>query len=151
MAAGLFVRHHGIPERERIEIGVGVVDQALGGRGQNTGCETLADQGALGIAAVGIETETDHRLAVTDAIGDDGDDAGGHLAEIDECVADLRADRHRALANVDNAHGLRDLRERQTLNRHGGRRHSRQKPAMSLSLLKFVGQASLVDDAMLPS
>ena len=24
-------------------------------------------------------------------------------------------------------------------------------PAMSLSLLKFVGQASLVDDAMLPS
>ena len=28
---------------------------------------------------------------------------------------------------------------------------ARVLPAMSLSLLKFVGQASLVDDAMLPS
>ena len=36
----------------------------------------------------------------------------------------------------------------------GGRSNNRAEnfaPAMSLSLLKFVGQASLVDDAMLPS
>ena len=46
----------------------------------------------------------------------------------------------------------RSQEDGRTLEQYGeGRRRGYPNRAMSLSLLKFVGQASLVDDAMLPS
>src|SRR5258708_7387 len=52
--------------------------------------ETLADQSALPVAAIGIEAVTDHPSAVAHNIGDDGNEARRHLGEIDTGVADRR-------------------------------------------------------------
>ena len=46
---------------------------------------------ALRVTAVGIETVADDAPAVALDVGDDGDHARRHLAEIDVGVADLRA------------------------------------------------------------
>ena len=51
-----------------------------------------------------IEGEADQRAAVALDIGDDRDGAGGHGAEVDLRIAHARCQRHRAFANIDNAH-----------------------------------------------
>src|SRR5205807_1663840 len=64
--------------------------------------KALADQAALPVTAVGVETVADHPLAVAQDVGDDRDKAGGHLAEIDIGVADGRRNRLGDFANVDD-------------------------------------------------
>jgi hypothetical protein len=67
--------------------------------------ETLADQSALPVAAIGIEAISDHALAVAHDIGDDGNQARRHFSEIDIGIADGRRDRFCDLADVDDTDG----------------------------------------------
>ena len=48
-------------------------------------------------------------LAVADLVGDDGDEAGRHLGEVDIGVADRGADGPGDFADVDDAHGAQGL------------------------------------------
>ena len=104
VAARLLVGHHRGPDLVRIEVVAGVVEQALRVGLQDAVAEALADQAALAVAAVRVEAVADDAPAVAHDIGDDGDEARGHLREIDVGVADRRGDRLGDLANVDDAH-----------------------------------------------
>src|SRR3546814_6382997 len=77
MAARLLVGHHPGPDAERVEIVARLVQQAVGRGLQHPRHDALAHQAALAIAAVGIEAETDHRLAVALHVGDDGHPRAG--------------------------------------------------------------------------
>jgi hypothetical protein len=83
VAAGLLVLHHRGPDLERVQIGVRRIQQGVGLRFQQPGQEPVAQQPAGGIAAVGIEAEAHHRLAVADHVGLHGHHGAGHLPEID--------------------------------------------------------------------
>lgn len=61
-------------------------------------------QRAAGVAAGGIESETDHRAAVAHDIGDHRHDRRGHLGEIEARIPDLGLQRDRAFADVDDTH-----------------------------------------------
>src|SRR5690606_3036487 len=98
------VAHHCTPNPCRVEILPGRVEQVLRRGGTQARNEALAHHRTLGIAAVRIEPETDDLLSVPDHVGHDGDDAAGHLAEVDEGVPDLGPDRDGLLTDVDDAH-----------------------------------------------
>ena len=91
---GFSLRHHRGPDRGR---GRGCRRWrragSAGSASRMRGGEALADQAALAVAAVGVEAVADDRLAVAHDVGDHGDEARGHLAEIDVGVADRRGDR----------------------------------------------------------
>ena len=105
VAAGLLVGHEGLPDRERIEVVVGLVDERLGLGRQDARDEPLAQDAALRVAAVGGEAVADHRLAVAHHVGLDRDQADGHGRERDEGVADLGRDRRRGFADAGDLHG----------------------------------------------
>jgi len=105
VTAGLFVRHQRRPDLVRIEIVASFIEQGLRIGLDQPRRETLADQPALPVTAVGVEAVADHRLAVAHDIGDDGEEAGRHLRKIDIGVADRRRDRLCDFADVDNADG----------------------------------------------
>ncbi len=103
VAAGLFVAHHRGPDLVGVQVFAGLVEQGGGFGFQDAWRETLADQAALAVAAVGVEAVADDGFAVALHIGDHRDEAGGHLAEIDIGVADRGTDRLGDLADVDDA------------------------------------------------
>src|SRR6267143_5239024 len=105
MTARLLVRHQRRPDFVGIEIVAAVIEQFLRIGLDETRREALADQAALPVAAIRIETIADHRLAVAHGIGDDGDEARRHLREIDIGVADGRRDRFGDFADVDDTDG----------------------------------------------
>jgi hypothetical protein len=105
VTARLFVRHQRRPDLVRIEIVSGVIEQGLRIGFHQPRRETLADQPALPVAAVGVEAVADHRFAVAHHIGDHGDEAGRHLGKIDIGVADRRGDRFCDFADIDDADG----------------------------------------------
>jgi RNA polymerase sigma factor RpoD-like protein len=107
MTARLFVVHHAGPDRVRVEVVSGGVTQAGRVGLEHTRTEALADQAALSVAPVGVEPVTDHRLAVADDVGHDRHQAERHLREIDERIADVRADRAGGFEDVDDLHGGR--------------------------------------------
>ncbi|MNV92947.1 hypothetical protein D3C71_1875840 [compost metagenome] len=88
----------------RIEVGAGVVDQAVRVCLQDAVLEPFADQAALAITAVRVEAIADDATAVLDNIGDDGDEAGCHLREVDIGIADGRSDGLSDFADVDDTH-----------------------------------------------
>ena len=104
MASGFLIAHENVPNASRIEIVASIVEQRSGVRGLQTRDKAIAQESAWRIAAVRIKTETDDRLAVANHIGDQREDTDGHLAEIDEGVANLRFDRYDGLADVDDPH-----------------------------------------------
>ena len=105
MAARFLVRHQRRPDLVRIEIVAVLVKQRLRIGFHQPRRETLADQSALPVAAIGIEAVSDHALAVAHDIGDDGNEARRHLREIDIGVANGRGDRLCNLSDIDNADG----------------------------------------------
>ncbi len=105
VTARLLVRHQRRPDLVRIEIGAGRIEQRFRIGFLQPRRKTLADQSALPVAAIGIEAVADHALAVAHHIGDDGDEAGRHLGEIDIGVADRRRDRFCDFADVSDADG----------------------------------------------
>jgi hypothetical protein len=88
MAAGLFVAHHRAPDLVGVEVVTGRIKQRCGIGFEDARREPLPDQAALAVSSIGVETVADHRFAVALEVGDDGDEAGGHLAEIDVGIAD---------------------------------------------------------------
>ena len=66
--------------------------------------ETFAHQGALAVTAIGIESVSDNAFSIAHDVGHDRSQTQSHLAEIDVCIADRRADRKRLLANFSNFH-----------------------------------------------
>jgi hypothetical protein len=90
----------------RIEIGACVVEQARRLGFKNPIAKTLADQPALAIAAVGIETVADHAAAIAHHIRHHRDQARRHFRKIDIGVADRRSDRLGDFGDVDDAHGV---------------------------------------------
>ncbi len=103
MTAGLFVGHHRGPGAGRVDQPL-VIEQRRGVRFGEAGDEALAQQPLHRVAAVRVEAEADHRLAVARHIRMDCDDARRHLAEIDISVGNLGADRHHGVADRGNAH-----------------------------------------------
>ncbi len=106
MAARLLVGHHRVPCLEWVDQTLGV-EQRFRLRRLEARDEALAQQPARRVAAIRIEAETDHRFAVALHIGDDGDDRGGHLAEIDIGVADRRGDWDDDVVDGGNLHRWR--------------------------------------------
>ena len=106
MAAGLLVAQEHVPNRERIQVVVLPVDEPGGIGLHQPGDEALAQEAALGVAAVGVEAIANDRPAAPDHVGDHGHDRAVHLREVDIGVADLGADRDGLLADLDDLHGF---------------------------------------------
>jgi hypothetical protein len=101
--ARLLVEHHRLPDPPGVEHAA-VVDHPLGIGLEQPREDPLAQQRALPVPPVGVEAVADHGTAVPDHVGDDGDEAERHLAEVDVGVADGGADRVCALSDVDDPH-----------------------------------------------
>ena len=71
---------------------------------QNARDEARPHLRAAGIAAGGIERKARDRLAVADDVGHHRHHRCGHLGEVEARIADVRIERHRAFANIDNTH-----------------------------------------------
>ena len=104
VAAGFLPLHHGGEDFLRREVLAGVVEQRCRIGRQDARDEARAHLRAAGIAAGRIEREARDRLAVADDVGDHRHHRGGHLGEIEARIADVRVERNRAFANVDNTH-----------------------------------------------
>ena len=105
VAAGLLVLHHRGPDLVRIKVIAALVEQALGSGLQDAVAEALADQATLAVAAVRVEAVADDATPVANHVGHHGNQARGHLREVDIGVADRRCDRLGDFADVDDAHG----------------------------------------------
>ena len=94
VTARLLARHHRLPGAKRIEAAA---------RGEQARREALADQPALRKAAEGGEAVADDGRSVAARVRCDGDDARGQAAARQRRIGEAR-DRHRALADVEDAH-----------------------------------------------
>ena len=65
--------------------------------------ETLADQAALPVASVGVESVADDAVPIANDIGHERDQARGHLGKVDIGVAYRRSDGLGDFADVDDA------------------------------------------------
>nr|WP_268256705.1 hypothetical protein [Streptomyces sulfonofaciens] len=104
--AGLLVARHHLPRPGGIQLAP-LVQEVLGGGGEQPGDDAPAQDLARAVAAVRVEAVADDRLPVTDDITDDRHDRAVHRAEVDPCVADRRADRDGALVHGGDLHGVR--------------------------------------------
>ena len=104
MAAGLLVLHQGRPDAVGIEVVAGVVEEGCGIGFEEARHEALADETALAVAAVGVESIADDGPAVAYDVGDDGDQRAGHLGEVDVGVRNGGCDGCGYFPNVDDAH-----------------------------------------------
>src|SRR3954453_6313131 len=98
--AWLLVLHQAGPGLVRVEVLPRLVEKRVRIRALQARDEALAQEPARRVAAVRVEAEADDRPAVADHVRDHGDDAHGHLAEVDIRVAQRRPDRHHGLAHV---------------------------------------------------
>ena len=104
VAARLLVAEHRRPDLAGSRLSPLSSSRLSGAASRTRGTEPLADQAALPVAAVGVEAVAHHRPAVPDHVGDDRDQAQGHLAEIDVGVGDGRRDRDRPFPQIGDAH-----------------------------------------------
>ncbi len=88
MPTRFLVCHHRGPDAVGIEIVAAIVQQTLRIGLHDARGEPLADQPTLTVPAIGVETVADDTAPVANRVGDDGDEAGGHLGKIDIGVAD---------------------------------------------------------------
>jgi hypothetical protein len=102
--ARLLVLHQHRPDAVGIEVVPRIVEQRPRLRLEQPRRKPLADQPALAVAAVRVEAVADDRLAVADHVRDQCDVRQRHLGEVDVRIGDRRGDRHRLLADVDDAH-----------------------------------------------
>ena len=121
--ARLLVLHQRRPDAVGIEIVARVVEQRFRLGLEQPRREPLADQPALAVAAVRVEAVADDRLAVALDVGDQRHMRQRHLREVDVRIGDRRGDRHRLLADVDDAHVIplgQAARRRRSLPRSSG-------------------------------
>src|SRR5262249_31759709 len=62
--------------------------------------------GAAGVAARRVEREADNGAPFAHDVSDDRHHRGRHLGEIETRIADVRLQRDRAFADVDDTHGV---------------------------------------------
>ena len=139
VATGFFVLHHRAPGAMGIDVVTDGVEQGRGVGFQQPRGEPLADQAALAVTSVGVEAITDDGATVDFDVGDHGDQAGGHFAEIDIGVADRRCDQLGDFTDVGNANHVKTFSD-------GGRRagarvalamkRSRHRKIITLRLLQ---------------
>jgi hypothetical protein len=101
MTPRLLVDHHRVPRLNGIEESVVILDLFRRSSDQAR-YETLSEQTLRCIAPIRVETESDHRNAISSLVGDDRSDARRHRAEVDVGVADRRTDRHDVLTNFED-------------------------------------------------
>ena len=104
LIAGFFPLHHHGEDLAGIEILLRLVEQGARICPQNAGDEPCAHRGSAGITAGRVEGEANDRPAIAHDIGDHRDDRGGHLGKIETGIGDVRFERDRALADVDDTH-----------------------------------------------
>ena len=104
VAAGFFPLHHDGEDLAGIEILLRLVEQGARIGPQNAGDEPCAHRGSAGITTGRVEGEANDRPAIAHDIGDHRDDRGGHLGKIETGIGDVRFERDRALADVDDTH-----------------------------------------------
>ena len=105
MASRLLVAHQRAPDAVGIEIVAGVVEQRRGVCFAQARDEALANEAALAVAAVGVESIADDGPALADDVSYDGDQRQGHLGEVDVGICNRGGDWQRHLANVNDTHG----------------------------------------------
>jgi hypothetical protein len=88
MSARLLVAHQRGPDAIRIEVVSGVVQQALPVSLEQPRRKSLADQSALPVAAVGVETVTDHPPAITHYVCNHSNERAGHARKVDISIGD---------------------------------------------------------------
>src|SRR5205085_876739 len=115
-----------------IEVLAGVVHQRFRLRFEDSRPYALTNERALPIAAVGIEPVANDRLAVSNDIGHDRDQAQGHLGKVDVRVSDWRRNRLRHFANVHDTDRWRYSGAR---SRYGSRmvKHARSPSRVTVS------------------
>jgi hypothetical protein len=106
VAAGFLSLHHRGKEFGRIEIFSGVVEERLGLGREDARDQARAHLRAAGVAAGRIEGEAHNRPALAHDVGEDRNHRGGHLGEIEARIPQLRLERDRGLADVEDAHFL---------------------------------------------
>jgi hypothetical protein len=103
MTAGLLIRHHCGPDAVRIEIVASRIEQRRRIGLEQSGRETLSDQPTMTVASIRIEAATDNAPSFALDVGDDGDQTGRHLREVDIRVANRGRDGPGDLADVDDS------------------------------------------------
>jgi hypothetical protein len=83
VSARLFVGHHTSPDLGGIEIFALLVDQRFWISIEDPRTESLADEATLAVAAIGVESVAEHRLAIACNIGDDRHHRARHFGKID--------------------------------------------------------------------
>ena len=110
VAADLLAPEHGRHHAGGIDVVAASVEERGGVGAQDARDEALAHLRAAGIAAGRVEREARDRPAAAHHVGDDGDDRGRHLREVEARIGEVRLERNRRLADVDDAHGAADFR-----------------------------------------
>src|SRR6267154_2571256 len=111
MSSRFLVSHDRVPDSHRIQVFAAFVDQRFRICGFKPRNKAIAKQPAGRVSAVRIESETDHRPALTHHIRDQRKDTNGHLAEINVGVANFRFDGYYRLADVYDPHHAAFLRK----------------------------------------
>ena len=106
VAAGFLPFHHDGENFFRIEILLRVVEQRSRICPDDAGDEACTHCRAAGVAAGRVEREADDRPPFAHDVGDDRHHRGRHLGEIETRIADVRLQRDRAFADVDDTHGV---------------------------------------------
>jgi hypothetical protein len=106
VAAGFLPLQHGGEHFGRIEVLLVLVEQRLRIGRQDARNKARAHRRAAGVAAGRVEGEAADRRAVAHDVGDDRDHRGRHLGKIDAGIADVRVERNRAFADIDDTHLL---------------------------------------------
>jgi hypothetical protein len=108
MTAGLLALHHGGEHLFGVEVVAGAVHQRFGARLEDARDEARAHLRAARVAAGRIERIAHDRFSITVRISDDGNDRSRHLAEVEHRVTQARFQRNSGLANVRDAHEMRE-------------------------------------------
>ncbi len=106
MSARLLIAHQRLPDSIRVQVVAGIVQQGLGVGLQQARREALANQAALSIAAVGVESIANYGSSIAHHIGDHGDQGAGHLRKIDIGVGDGRRDGCGHFTQIGDTHGI---------------------------------------------
>src|SRR5450755_3150354 len=104
MTTWFLIFHEYVPDTKRIQVFAGMIRDSFWLRSFQSRNETFAQQAAGRISAVGIETEANYFFPIAHDVGNQRQNANGHLAEIDICVRDLGFNGDNGLADINDVH-----------------------------------------------
>ena len=104
VAADLLAPDHGRGDAGGIDVAAGLIEERGRVGPEDSRDEALAHLRAAGIAAGGVERKARDRLAAAHHAGNDGDDRRRHLRKVETRIGEVRFERNRDFADVDDAH-----------------------------------------------